>query len=105
VQVANLRAAMSVGGSDARATELVRRLQAVSPEFRELWEQHEVARRFDDHKTLVHPELGEIELDCQALFTENQAQVLLVLTAALGSEAAEKLQLLSVIGEQQFTSG
>ena len=64
--------------------------------------RHEVGKRFEDAKTIVHPELGAIDVDCQALFTENQAQVLLVLTAAPGTEAAEKLQLLSVIGEQQF---
>ncbi len=104
LQAAGLRAAVTAGGSDARASEIVRRLLAVSPEFAEVWEQHEVSRRFDDHKTLVHPELGEIEVDCQALFTENQAQVLLVLTAAPGTVDAEKLELLSVIGEQQFTS-
>ncbi len=51
----------------------------------------------------MHPELGEIAVDCQALFTENQAQVLLVLSAVPGSEDAQKLQLLSVIGEQEFS--
>lgn len=104
IQAAGLRAALSTGGPDGRAGEIVERLLAVSPEFAELWGQHEVARRFDDSKTLVHPELGEIAVDCQALFTENQAQVLLVLTAAPGSSDAEKLQLLSVIGEQEFRS-
>jgi hypothetical protein len=104
LQAAGLRAALSAGGTDPRAAEIVRRLLAVSPEFAAVWEQHEVARRFDDAKTLVHPELGEIDVDCQALFTENQAQVLLVLTAAPGSASAEKLALLSVIGEQSFSS-
>jgi hypothetical protein len=32
------------------------------PEFAGRWERHEVAKRFEDHKT--------IEPDCQALFTE-----------------------------------
>lgn len=59
--------------------------------------------RFDDHKTLIHPEVGEIELDCQALFTEDQTQVLLVLTATPGT-AADRLQLLGVIGQQQLTT-
>jgi transcriptional regulator with XRE-family HTH domain len=104
VQAAGLRAALSTNGSDTRAQELVGRLLQVSPEFAEVWEQHEVARRFDDHKTLVHPELGEIDVDCQALFTEDRGQVLLVLTAAPGTESAEKLQLLSVIGSQQFSA-
>ena len=104
LQVAGLRAAVTAGGTDARAQEMVRRLLAGSAEFREVWDRHEVGKRFDDTKTLVHPELGEIPVDCQALFTENQAQVLLVLTAAPGTEAAQKLQLLSVIGEQDFSA-
>ena len=51
---------------------------------------------------LVHPELGPIEVDCQALFTEDQSQVLLVLTALPRSDAASKLELLAVLGTQQF---
>lgn len=74
------------------------RLRDESPEFVRLWDRHEVAFRFDDHKTIVHPELGDIELDCQILFTQNQAHALLVFTASPGTEGHEKLQLLSVIG-------
>ncbi|RFA19266.1 helix-turn-helix transcriptional regulator [Subtercola boreus] len=103
IQAAGLRAALSIGGADARALAIVERLLQQSPEFRAVWERHEVRTRFDDHKTLVHPELGEIEVDCQALFTENQAQTLLVLTASPGTEGYEKLQLLSVVGTQQFS--
>ncbi len=51
---------------------------------------------------LVHPQLGEIEVDCQALFTEDQSQALLVLTAPPRSEAFEKLQLLGVLGTEKF---
>jgi transcriptional regulator with XRE-family HTH domain len=104
LHAAGLRAALSAGGADARAAEIVRRLLAESPDFARIWAEHPVGKRFDDAKTLVHPELGPIDVDCQVLFTENQAQVLLVLTADPGSESAAKLQLLSVIGEQQFTS-
>ncbi|RBY84325.1 helix-turn-helix transcriptional regulator [Blastococcus sp. TF02A-26] len=104
LQAAGLRAALSAGASTARATEIVDRLLAVSPEFADVWGRHDVGKRFEDAKTLVHPELGPIDVDCQALFTEDQGQVLLVLTAAPGTEAAEKLQLLSVIGEQQFSA-
>lgn len=100
--VANLRAAYGIDGPRSRAGELVRALQAASPEFAELWDRHEVARRFEDHKVLVHPELGEIELDCTVLFTEDQSQALLVLTAPPRSEGWEKLQLLAVLGSQSF---
>lgn len=102
-QVASLRAAYGLLGATSRAGEIVRDLQRRSPEFVALWDQHEVGRRFADHKVLLHPEIGPIELDCQALFTEDQHQALLVLTAAPNSEAAEKLRLLSVLGTQQFS--
>jgi transcriptional regulator with XRE-family HTH domain len=103
VQVASLRAAAGLR-PDPRSSGLVGALRAVSPEFTEIWDRHEVKLRETDHKTLVHPELGEIEVDCQKLFTDNQAQMLLVFTAGPGSEGYEKLQLLSVLGNQQFVS-
>jgi transcriptional regulator with XRE-family HTH domain len=101
-QVANLRAAYGSMGPQSRAGEIVRALQKASPEFAELWERHEVAQRYADHKTLIHPELGPIELDCQVLFTEDQSQHLLVLTAPPRSEGYEKLQLLAVLGHERF---
>jgi transcriptional regulator with XRE-family HTH domain len=101
-EVATLRFAYGSMGSDSPAGRLVRALQRASSEFAELWERHEVARRFSDHKTLLHPELGPIELDCQALFTEDQSQALLVLTAPPRTEGAEKLQLLNVLGNERF---
>jgi transcriptional regulator with XRE-family HTH domain len=101
-QVANLRAAYGSMGPRSRAGELARALRKASPEFAGLWERHEVARRFEDHKILVHPELGPIEVDCQVLFTEDQSQALLVLTAPPRTEGFEKLQLLGVLGQQRF---
>jgi transcriptional regulator with XRE-family HTH domain len=101
-QVANLRAAYGSMGPRSRAGELARALQKASPEFAALWERHEVAKRFEDHKTLIHPELGPIEVDCQVLFTEDQSQALLVLTAPPRTEGYEKLQLLAVVGQQRF---
>ncbi|MGZ4476299.1 MAG: helix-turn-helix transcriptional regulator [Nocardioides sp.] len=101
-QVASLRVAYGTMGAASPAGELVRELQRVSPEFAELWDRQEVARRFEDHKVLLHPEIGAIELDCQVLFTEDQSQALLVLTAAPRTEAEEQLRLLRVLGTQQF---
>ncbi|MZD08917.1 helix-turn-helix domain-containing protein [Streptomyces sp. SID5785] len=103
-QVANLRAAYGVRGARSPAGDLVEALREVSEEFAELWARHEVAQRFEDHKTLVHPEIGPIEVDCQALFTEDQSQVLLVLTAAPRTEDAEKLRLLAVLGQDRFAA-
>ncbi|WP_098455857.1 helix-turn-helix transcriptional regulator [Sanguibacter antarcticus] len=101
--VANLRAAYGRSGPRSRAGGLVTALLDESPEFADLWASHEVARRFEDHKMLVHPELGPLDLDCQVLFTEDQTQALLVLTAPPRTPAWEKLQLLAVVGSQRFT--
>lgn len=101
VLVASLRAAYGALGERSRAGEIVRELTARSAEFAELWPVHEVRRRFDDHKVLVHPAVGEIEVDCQALFTEDESQTLVVLTAPPGSEAAGKLELVRVLGTQR----
>jgi hypothetical protein len=102
--VANLRAAYGSMGARSRAGEIVRSLQKASQEFAELWARHEVARRFEDHKVLIHPELGPIELDCQVLFSEDQSIALLVLTAAPRTEADEKLRLLAVLGQERFAN-
>lgn len=104
LQAAGLRAALGFSDDDTRARQIVDALLVESPRFREAWDRHEVMERFDDHKVLVHPELGRIAVDCQALFTENQSQTLLVLTATPGTEDAEKLRLLGVIGTQSFAS-
>ena len=101
-QVASLRVAYGLMGPASRAGEMVRELIARSPEFARLWEAHEVGRRFDDHKVLIHPRIGPIEVDCQVLLTEDESQALLVLTAAPRSEAESKLKLLTVLGTQQF---
>ncbi|MEU5167192.1 MmyB family transcriptional regulator [Streptomyces mutomycini] len=65
--------------------------------------RHEVAQRFEDHKTRIHPELGPIELDCQALFTEDRSRTLLVLTAQPRTDGYEKLQFFAVLGPARFT--
>jgi transcriptional regulator with XRE-family HTH domain len=102
-QAASLRVAYGAAGPDSGAGQLVRHLQKQSVEFAQIWEAHGVATRFQDHKTLIHRELGAIELDCQTLYSEDQSQALLVLTAAPRSEAAQKLELLAVLGQQTFT--
>ncbi|KDA04757.1 XRE family transcriptional regulator [Microbacterium sp. CH12i] len=103
-QVAGLRAAYGAMGAQSQAAMLVAELTRRSAEFRDLWDKQEVAQRFADHKTLIHPEVGPIEVDCQVLFTEDRGQALLVLTAAPRSEDEEKIRLLSVLGAQRFTA-
>ncbi|TPQ20738.1 helix-turn-helix transcriptional regulator [Streptomyces sporangiiformans] len=102
-QAARLRAALTAGSKDPRAARIVAELHERSPEFVRLWELQEVAQRYGDTKTIVHPGLGRIDVDAQVLFTENRAQTLVVMTARPGTESQGKLELLSVIGHQQLT--
>jgi transcriptional regulator with XRE-family HTH domain len=102
--VALLRAALTTGSDTRRAAQIVAELQKRSPEFVSLWQRQDVAQRYDDHKTFVHPELGRIDVDCEFLYAENRAQTLIVLTTRPGTESHTKLQRLSVIGHQQLTS-
>ncbi|HKT02355.1 MAG TPA: transcriptional regulator, partial [Rugosimonospora sp.] len=80
---------------------LVDRLRAASAEFRRRWAEHEVGVRRADRKTLVHPRVGRLLLDCETLVTPDQGQQLLVLTPADG-EARERLELLRVLGVEEF---
>jgi transcriptional regulator with XRE-family HTH domain len=100
VQVADLRAAVAKRPGDPEAAALIAALQRESPEFRAVWEQHEVAVRRWDRKRIVHPALGILEVDCEVLLSEEQDQRLLVFSAPPGSPAVEQLEFLAVIGTQ-----
>jgi transcriptional regulator with XRE-family HTH domain len=102
VQVAQLRAAATRDGVGSRAAELVAELRRRSPEFADLWDRQEVGLRWSDAKRFDHPELGRLDLHCQMLLDPDQAQSLLVFTATPGTEDAEKLALLAVLGTDRF---
>jgi hypothetical protein len=97
-----LREVVTLRGPASRAAQLAERLLAQSAEFRELWERHEVGLRPRELKHFVHPELGELELNCQTLLDPAQSHTLLVYTAEPGSESQEKLELLAVIGAERM---
>ena len=102
--VADLRAVAGRRSGDPTVTGLITRLQAASPEFRRLWAEHEVAIRRADRKTLVHPRVGPIVLDCETLVTPDLGQELVVLTPA-DAESRERLDLLRVLGTEEFAAG
>lgn len=101
---ADLRAVYAKHGPRSRAGALVDALLAGSPEFVEIWQEHEVASKHEREKRLQHPEVGVMDLQCQMLVDPDQSHVLLVLTATPGTESYDKLQLLSVIGTQALDS-
>ncbi|MBW0104078.1 helix-turn-helix transcriptional regulator [Pseudonocardia sp. KRD291] len=102
--VADLRAVAGRRAGDPTVNGLVERLTAASPQFRRLWTEHEVAVRRADRKTLLHPRVGALLMDCETLVTPDLGQQLLVLTPA-NDETRERLELLRVLGTQEFPAG
>jgi transcriptional regulator with XRE-family HTH domain len=100
VYTAQLRAAVTREGPRSPVANLAETLRAESQEFAELWAGHEIGLSYTDEKRFVHPEVGELSLHCQLLIDPDQSQSLLVFTARAGTEDANKLRLLSVIGNQ-----
>ncbi|AVT29110.1 transcriptional regulator [Plantactinospora sp. BC1] len=101
--VADLRAAVGRRSpSDAEATHLIDELLQRSPEFSALWAEHDVAVRRDERKRILHPTVGLLNLNCLNLFSEDGRQRLLWFTPAAGTDAADKLALLTVVGTQSM---
>lgn len=57
---------------DARFAEIVDDLSAVSPEFVDLWERHDVGRHSQAIKAVLHPEAGELVFDKTTLAVTDQ---------------------------------
>ncbi|MBL1096597.1 MmyB family transcriptional regulator [Streptomyces coffeae] len=49
-----------------------------------------------------HPAVGELELECEVLLSADHGQRLIVYTARPGSDSAERLELLRVVGLQDL---
>lgn len=103
--VAHLRATLAARPDDVRLTALVRELRTRSEEFAMLWTAHDVAVRRADTKRFQHPVVGLLELDCEVLLCPEHDQRLVVHTARPGSESYERLELLRVVGVQDFSHG
>ncbi|WIV56117.1 helix-turn-helix transcriptional regulator [Amycolatopsis nalaikhensis] len=101
---ADLRAAAAARGPrDTEAASMIQELLTSSPEFAGLWSEHDVAFRRDDRKRIVHPALGTVEVNCLNLFSEDGRQRLLWFTPALGTDSADALEMLAVLGSQHLT--
>jgi transcriptional regulator with XRE-family HTH domain len=102
--VNDLRATYSRRGGDPDVAALVKDLIDNSAEFRALWEKHEVSVRRYDRKNVLHPEVGLLQLNCEALLTPEDDLKMLAFFPVEGTDAREKLELLRVIGSQNFQS-
>jgi hypothetical protein len=100
--VADVRRAVGTYPDDADLQQLVSDLCRVSPRFAELWRRRLVHARSSGRKTIVHPEVGAIELDCDVLTADGTDIRLVVYTADPSSPDADKLELVRVLGLQML---
>ncbi|MEJ2861951.1 helix-turn-helix domain-containing protein [Actinomycetospora flava] len=100
--VADLRGSTSRYPDDADLTALIADLYAVSGEFAALWDSGVVAGHQQSRKTVVHPEVGDVVVDCDTLTTAEDDLRLLVFTPAPGTDARSRLDLLATVGTQSM---
>ncbi|MGQ0840844.1 helix-turn-helix transcriptional regulator [Actinokineospora sp.] len=102
--LADLRAAAARYPSDPDIHRMIEELRGQSAEFERLWADRSVDARRGDRKRILHPQVGLLELDCDALLVPGDDQVLIVYSAAPGSPEVEALALLRVIGVTPMVS-
>jgi hypothetical protein len=99
-QVADLRAAAARYPTDQRLRRLVADLRTNSPRFVELWDSIPAGRHEAARKTTDHPHVGPLALDCDVLTVAGSGLRIIVYTAEPGTEDAERLALVTVLGTQ-----
>ncbi|MFI1035466.1 helix-turn-helix transcriptional regulator [Streptomyces sp. NPDC020951] len=102
--VSDLRRATGRFPRDAHLAELVRELSAGNQRFAELWATGAVAARREDHKTVEHPSVGPVSVDCDVLTDGESDLKIVIMTAVPGSTDETKLKLATIAGPPGTTT-
>jgi hypothetical protein len=89
--VADLHAAAARFPADEPLRELIAELRRESPRFEALWIQRPASVYDSARKTIDHPELGHITVDCDVLSAQRADLRIMVYSAVPGSRDAEAL--------------
>ena len=99
--VADLRAAHGRYPHDPALRSLINDLNRIE-QFRQLWAIAPVAENHSARKTIDHPEVGRLTLDCDMLTVSGTDLRVIAYTAAPGTVDAERFDLVRVIGLQRL---
>lgn len=97
---ADLRVTASRYPADQRLRRLIADLRAASDRFAQLWDSGAVAHHEAARKTVDHPRVGAVTLDCDVLGVAGTDLRIMLYTAEPGTEDAERVALLGVLGTQ-----
>ncbi|HEY3501810.1 MAG TPA: helix-turn-helix transcriptional regulator [Actinocatenispora sp.] len=96
IAVARLRAAADRYPADRRLARLLAELRAGSAEFGAIWASNPVRSPGHRVKTLEHPEVGRVRVNCDVLTVPEDDQQVVFITADPGTPAAGALRHLRV---------
>ena len=97
-----LRTAAARYPTDPGLLRLLADLRTGSAEFAALWESAPAGGWRSHRKTVLHPRLGPLVLDCDTLLVPDDDQSVVVYSAAAGTPEAGALSLLTVVGTEMF---
>ncbi|WP_059006116.1 helix-turn-helix transcriptional regulator [Streptomyces specialis] len=98
----HLRAAAARYPDDPEVAGLVSELLSGSEHFARLWAAHDVHAENTLRKTVHHPLVGAVTVNCDVLDITDRDQRVVIYTADPGSPSDEALRLLTVIGTQRL---
>ncbi|MFD5259237.1 helix-turn-helix domain-containing protein [Streptomyces bobili] len=98
--VSDLRSSAARYPADTRLTALINDLRGVSDRFDDLWDSHTVGFHTTDSKTVHHPDLGPVAIDCDTLTVPGDDLRIAVCSPPLGTATADQFALLNSIGTQ-----
>ncbi|GAA3651614.1 helix-turn-helix transcriptional regulator [Streptomyces iranensis] len=101
--VSDLRRATGRFPHDTRLAELIRVLSVGNRRFAELWAIGTVAAHREDHKTIEHPSVGPVTVDCDVLTDGDSEFKIVIMTAVPGSADETKLRLAAIAGSPDTT--
>ncbi|MGW0324974.1 helix-turn-helix transcriptional regulator [Nocardia sp. NPDC003183] len=97
-----LRAVKATYPDDPGLTRLLTELRTGSPEFESLWQAGRSSAMHSLTKTIAHPDLGALTLDCDAMHVPDTDQTIIIYSAAPHTHTATALDLLRVTGLESF---
>jgi MmyB-like transcription regulator ligand binding domain len=92
IVVARLRGAADRYPSDQRLARLLAELRAGSEEFVQVWDTNPVRAPGHRSKTLTHPEIGAVRIECDVLAVPDDDQQVVFMTADPGTPSARALR-------------